>query len=229
MPKTLLAIGAHYDDCVFGIPGILLQAVRKHYRVVILSVIGDYTNWPPVKGREKELLDGTVQISKEHGVEMRYLKYASHRFDVNLETKQTVAAVVAEVQLDIGFMMWPHDHHHDHEVASTLSKIALQHGDRVVDQRPFKRAQQIYAYDNGPRHTIGFQPNVFVDVTSEWQTAQDWLGRFMALVRNQPYDPKKLDDAQRGKEALARYRGQTCGVQYAEAMWSTTERPRDIL
>ena len=134
MPKTVLAIGAHYDDCVFGIPGILLQAARKHYRVVILSLIGDYSNWAPVKGREKELLEGTAQISKEYGAEMRYLKYASHRYDVGLETKRAVAEVVAEVKPDVAFMMWHQDHHHDHEVAAVVSKVALRHGDRVLEQ-----------------------------------------------------------------------------------------------
>ncbi len=59
-----ICFGFRGSDFGFG-EGILLQAVRKHYRVVILSVIGDYTNWAPVKGREKELLDGTMQISKE--------------------------------------------------------------------------------------------------------------------------------------------------------------------
>jgi hypothetical protein len=126
-------------------------------------------------------------------------------------------------------MMWPQDHHHDHEVAATLSKVALQHGDRLLDKGPFKPAKLIYAYDNGPRHTIGFQPNVFVDVTTEWPVALDWLGRFMALVRNQPYDRKTLDGAQRAKEALASYRGQTCGVRYAEALWALQAHPQEIL
>lgn len=227
--KTILAIGAHYDDCVFGIPGVLLQAVRKHYRVIILSVIGDYSNWTPTRGREKEFVQATIKICQEYGAEMRYLKYASHRYDANLETKRAVAAVVADVRPDIAFMMWPHDSHHDHEVASVVSKIALQHGDRVLEKGAFRPARSIYAYDNGPRHTVGFEPNTFVDVTGEWSRAQEWLGRFMALTRNQKYDPKVQDGAQRVKEALASYRGATCGVRYAEALWAPHFQPREIL
>jgi hypothetical protein len=51
----------------------------------------------------------------------------------------------------------------------------------------------------------------------------------MALVRNEPYKPGSRDSAQHVKEALASYRGMTCGVRYAEAVWSLNKSPRDIL
>lgn len=104
MAKTLLGIGVYYDDCVFGLPGIMLQAVRKHYKVAILSIIGDYTNWAPVKGREKEFVQTVTEIGREYGAAMQFLKYASHRFDGTLETKKAVAEVVAEVQPAVPFV-----------------------------------------------------------------------------------------------------------------------------
>jgi LmbE family N-acetylglucosaminyl deacetylase len=230
MAKAVLAIGAHYDDCVFGIPGILLQAVRKHYQVVILSVIGDYTNWAPVKGRDKGFVQKVTEIGREYGAEMRFLKHASHRFDVTLETKRAVAEVVADVQPEVAFIMWPHDRHHDHEIAGTLGKIAAQHGDRVLEGGNFRPAKAVYAFDNGPRHTIGFEPNTYVDVSAEWPKAVEWLGRTMAAMAGKPFDPKAAGGgAMRAKEALAAYRGFACGVRYAEAVWSMTASPRDIL
>lgn len=227
--KTLLAIGAHYDDCVYGIPGIMLKAVAKHYRVVQLILIGDYANWPPTKGREAGFIEQTVKISQSFGVELQYLDFASHRYDTNQETKQKVASAVHKIQPDIAFHLWEHDHHHDHTVASQLSKIALRHGGRVIDQDRFKTPRQIYQYDNGPGHTIGFEPDTFVDINDYWDQAHEWLGRLMALQQNREYRAEEQSGAQRGKETLARYRGQACGVPYAEAVWSARKRPVEIL
>lgn len=229
MAKTILGIGAHYDDCVFGIPGILLQGVRKNYRVMILTLIGDYTNWPPIGSRHKELLTGTTAISKEYGVEMRYLNFRTHQFDVNLDTKRAVAEVIADVQPEVAFLLWREDHHDDHMVASRLSEIALKFASPVLDKRPSRAPRQMYWYDNGPRHTLGFEPDTFVDITAEWDRAIEWLGRFMALVRNEPYKAGALDGAQQTKEALALYRGKTCGVRYAEAVRALGATARDIL
>lgn len=227
---TLLAIGAHYDDCVFGVGGLLLQAVRKNYRTVALALIGDYRNWKPVRGREKQLVTRTAELAKARGVEMRFLDFAEMRFDATTENKRAVAKVVAEVQPDVALMLWPHDRHEDHAVASTLSKVALRHGDRLLDAKTaYRPARAVYWYDNGPGHTIGFEPDTYVDVSDVWSEANDWLGELMAVRRNKPYDRAKPDGAQNAKETLARYRGSACGVRYSEALKAFRPRPQDIL
>jgi LmbE family N-acetylglucosaminyl deacetylase len=229
MAKTILGIGAHYDDCVFGISGTLLGAVRKNHRVVILTLIGDYTNWKPAQGREKEIVQGTIDLSKEYGAEMRFLNFAGTRFEVTEESKRAVAEAVAEIEPDVAFLLWPHDSHSDHEAASRLSKIVLSHGDRLLARgRRWKSPQQVFRYDNGPRHTVGFEPDTFVDVTNDWRQASEWLGRLMALVRNQTFNPAEPDAAMRAKETLALYRGQTCGVRYAEAFRAAHAYPREL-
>ncbi|MCX6897752.1 MAG: PIG-L family deacetylase [Verrucomicrobia bacterium] len=229
MNKTLLAIGAHYDDCVFGIPGILLLALRRHYRVVILNIIGDYSGWAPVKGRAPQLIEQSVRLAKERGIETRFLNYASMQFDVNAETKRAMAEVVADVKPDVAFMLWNRDRHPDHEVAATLSAMALRQPGMILGRDGVRGAGRIYAYDNGPGHTIGFEPNTFVDVTPEWPAAMEWLGQLMAFVRQKPYDPQSPDGAHNAKEILARYRGLASGVKYAEAVWATGNYPREIL
>lgn len=227
--KTILAIGAHYDDCPFGIPGILLQALRRHYRVVILNIIGDYAGWAPVKGRARELVDLSIRLAAERGIEMKFLGHASMRFTENADTQHELASIVAEVRPDIAFMLWHRDRHPDHEVAAAISLKALRQPAAILGRDDVRAVGRIFAYDNGPGHTIGFEPNAFVNVTAEFPAAMEWLGKLMAFVRGRPYEPGLHDPALNTKETLARYRGMTCGVKYAEAVWASGAYPTEIL
>ncbi len=71
-------------------------------------------------------------------------------------------------------------------------------------------------------------PNTFVDVTAEFPRSSEWLGRLMALVRDEPFTPGHPDGAQLLRETLLRYRGATCGVAYAEALTSIDAYPQAI-
>lgn len=230
MPRqpTLLALGAHFDDCVYGIPGTMIKALRRDYRVVVLSMIGDYSNWPPAKGRHNEFVAGAKEICMAYGAEMRFLDFASGRFSPDERTKAAVAQVVADVKPDIAFYLHPHDHHPDHVAASQISRAALHLAGRIVDADSY-RAPRSFAYDNGPRHTINFTPDTYIDITDELPDALQWLGQFAALQRNQPFDPAVLQPNQRTKEALSAYRGSACGTHHAEALYSGKPHPQDIL
>lgn len=228
MSKTILALGAHYDDCPFGLPGTLLKAVKQHHRVVMLSLIGDYSNWPPVKGRDEALRQKTIDMAKERGIEMRFLKHASMGFEPALETKRQVAEVVADVQPDTAFMLWRSDRHPDHEAASAIAHAALYQPARLLGKDNVRGPSQVFWFDNGPGHTIDFTPDTYVDVSDEWQAASEWLGGLMAFVKNAPFDPTK-DAAMETKTTLARYRGLACGARYAEALRSVRPRVTEIV
>ena len=225
--KTLLAIGAHYDDCIFGVPGILLKAVRKHYRVVTLYLIGDYSNWPP--GADRDLVNFTTELSANRGVETQFLDFASHRFDARLENQEIVSKAVAAIKPDIALALWKDDNHNDHIVASELSRVALRHAGRILGDNTYRPPKAIYYYDNGPRHTIGFTPNTYVDIGSEWDEAMDWLGNLNAWVRKAPFEEGTLIGSMKTKETIARYRGATCGAAYAEALWNPVAVKTEIL
>ena len=227
MPKTILALGAHYDDCPFGLPGTLLKAVRQHHRVVILSLIGDYTNWPPVKGREEALKQKTIEMAQERGMEMRFLNYPSMGFEATLAAKRAVAEVVAEVKPDTAFMLWPRDRHPDHEAASAICHAALYQPARLLGRDQVRSPSEVYWYDNGPGHTIDFTPDTYLDISDEWQASNEWRGGLLAFVRTGPFEIQK-DAAIETKQTLARYRGLACGVRYAEAVRAVRPVVRDL-
>ncbi|MGA1195550.1 MAG: PIG-L deacetylase family protein [Candidatus Latescibacterota bacterium] len=222
----IMGIGAHYDDCIFGIPGILLRAVDRGHDVTVLSVIGNYENWSPVGAeRQDDMITGTTRLFEEKGITLKFLNHKSMNIEVNQTSKKAVAQVVAEVEPDMGFLLWPHDSHPDHEAVSELSKIAFNWAGTVLGESSrVRRPKRLYYYDNGPRHTLGFEPDTFVDMGEYATPAIDWLTSVMSFV----VGPQSSLGVVEAKNALAAYRGKACGVSHAEAVKSFQNYPVDI-
>ena len=151
------------------------------------------------------------------------------KYEVNDKIKREMAEVVAEVQPELAFILWRRDRHPDHEVASLLSEAALRQPSAILGRSGARPPRRIYYYDNGPGHTVDFEPDTYVDVSESWTEAMEWLGQNMAFVRKTTYDPKTPDGSQVVKEKLATYRGMACGVEYAEALKSYKAYPEEIL
>ena len=216
MKKSMLAIGAHADDCVFGVGATLLMAVERGYDVHCLSLTRNVSTG--MEAALRELCAG-FQIA------FRCLDYQSQALEITPESKRTVAGAVAAVEPETVFLIWPQDLHHDHEVAGKLGMIPLRQGHRL-HPGPFAIPRKIFHYDMGPGHSIGFTPTVYVDVTSVWERYRDLLRRTCETLRHPGLEGKEIMALYRGLEAN---RGFEDSAKYAEAFRAADIYVQDVL
>ncbi|NJN37026.1 MAG: hypothetical protein HC794_08165 [Nitrospiraceae bacterium] len=95
-PLEVLAKHPETKHAIVDYRELVVQDERHMRPAEVDLLIGDYSNWPPIGKRHAELIQGTTEISRLYGVEMRYLGFQSHRFDVHDQTKRAVAEAVPD-------------------------------------------------------------------------------------------------------------------------------------
>jgi LmbE family N-acetylglucosaminyl deacetylase len=166
MPKTFLAIGAHMDDAEIGAGGVLIQAARAGHRVVIVTVVSDYTTWLPTRGREEQTKRDLLALAKRFGFEKRFLDYPYHQIDGgDLDLKRKLAAIYVELKPDVAFIHHHEDRWPDHVACARAGQDALLFSHGLSSDLSIQRCPLIYAYDVTPAQTYHFEPDAFYDVT----------------------------------------------------------------
>lgn len=226
--KTLLAIGAHHDDTEYACGGLIVQAVRRGWRVVSVDMCGDHGSWQPTVGREDEVRDRLLEVSAIMGVEKRFFGWRYHHLYYEEEAVQRLAQLVGDLQPDLGLIHWPHDYWPDHEAAGKLGKHALWFPHGLF--RDAKLNTKLLAYEAGANQTdpaVPFRPDVYVNISDVMDQVREVIRRIDEIVSGAPV--KAPSGHELDKAARSRLRGSECGVAYAEAFVALKKWPQEIL
>ncbi len=226
--KTLLAIGAHHDDTEYAGGGLILQAVRRGWRVVLVGLCGDHSSWEPTAGREAEVRQGLLDLAADMGVEKRFYDWRYHHVNHAEHAVELIAELVVELRPDLGLIHWPHDYWPDHAAAGRLSQHAMRFPHAL---RPGLRGvPRILMYETGANQTdpaVTFRPDVYIDITAQVDQACANIHRLDEIAGGKPIAGDSGHEID--KRARSRLRGAECGVMYAEAFVAVQKWTQDIL
>ena len=176
MSRTILAIGAHLDDAFIGAGGVLLQAAKAGCRVVIVTVVSDFSTRVQTRGQETLTVKDLLALSEARGFEHRLLGYPYHQVDASdMGLKKELAAISVECRPDVAFIHHDQDHWPDHAACAKLGQDAVMFTHGLTADLTQRSCPLVYAFDLTPRQTYAFTPDVFYDVG-------DVLGEFMDLI-----------------------------------------------
>jgi LmbE family N-acetylglucosaminyl deacetylase len=211
----VLVIAPHPDDETLGCGGSLLKHIAA----------GDSVSWAIVtRGHEpqwsKDLLENKEQeIKAVHEAYNFEHVYRMNQPTTKLDSQphdQLIAnfhQVVHEAKPDCIYLNHCGDVHTDHRIIFDCVMSAI---------KPFNSishgVKRILSYetpsstDAAPINLAAFRPNVFTNITKFLERKLEIMSLYESEIQEYPL-PRSLDSL----KALARYRGATIGVEYAES------------
>lgn len=216
MPVTVLAISAHPDDETLGVGGRLLAHRAAGDRIAWLiatRALGEKWNEDDRTRKSLEI----DRVAQAYGV--------SERFELGLPSTTLdriasnalidgIGAAVAKVRPEIVYLIHGGDVHTDHRAVFTAAMSVLKpfHMARLGVRRVLCY-ETLSSTDAAPACSGDpFLPNVFWDVSN-------WIDRKIEIMEMYASE-RQPDPMPRGPSAiraLARLRGATVGLDYAEA------------
>ena len=212
----VLAISVHPDDETLGCGGTLLKhSARRDALFWLIATQAHEPQWSTEIIERKEI--EVQQVAEAYGVEQYFkLGFPAARLDTvpKADLIERIRDVISEVKPDLVYVVHEGDVHTDHHVVFTATMSVLKpfylarlHVHRVLCYEILSSTEAA-----PPQLGHAFMPNVFIDITPYIERKIE----IMALYET----GAQLDPLPRGPSALralARYRGATIGVEYAEA------------
>ena len=190
--QKILAVGAHPDDIELGCSGILRKHILRGDEVFcVVASFGEKS------GDREERKFEEATVAKLMGVKkIDFLGIPDTMIKHDGDTVSLLDQHIKE-NIDIIYVHSPRDYHQDHV---NIAKSVLSASRKMKNS--------IFFYET-PSTTIEFKPTLYVDISD---VIEDKL-KYIKQYRSQNKDYME----EQAVIGLARYRGYSIGVKYAEA------------
>jgi len=218
----ILAISAHPDDETLGIAGTLLKHKEAgglvHWMIVTQ---GHRPAWSAEVIQQKAI--EVNQVAQAYGVHsLTKFGFPAARLDTVplAEIIGRLRDAVAAIKPTQVYVVHGGDVHSDHDVLfrATMSALRPQEMERLGIRRLLCYETLSSTEAAAPNRGSMFVPNVFNDITSHLGRKIEIMGLYQSENQADP-----LPRGPGAMKALARYRGATIGVEYAEALMLVRE------
>ncbi len=218
----VIVISVHPDDETLGCGGTLLKHSAQGNDLFWL--IATKANEPQWSAQEIARKAAEVdKVAKAYGMEQVFrLGFPAARLDTvpRVDLIERIREVVSKVKPETVYLVHGGDVHTDHRIVFDASMSVL---------KPFYMAglgiRKVLCYETlsstdaaAPQVEKAFVPNVFCDITPHI----DRKIEIVALYETEAH-PDPMPRGPSAIRALARYRGATIGVEYAEAFMLVRE------
>jgi len=225
---SVVSVGAHQDD-ELGCLGTLLRYREQGGRITTVSVSngdkgGQHDPSIPHAVIAQTRIEEATRVARELGGEYYCLGLEDGFVFDSREIRMALAGILRAVEADVVLTLPPSDYNNDHVMAGQITlHAALLSAINVVatDAPPLPRAPTVLYMDT----IVGldFQPTHYVDITEQFANKSRLLRMHASQMQSQPNITGW--DLVAHAEVVGRFRGQQCGVQYAEGFRPVLRTP----
>ena len=234
-PQRILAIGAHPDDVEIACAGTLARCLERGDAVSLVVMCNGNSASTSLSGEElaavrsRELEDAAQVLGAESLIELGLPDFGVWlQREILLKLTDAIRQVRPDVVITHFDADYGSDHNHtlklvqDATLAASVPGVKTEHA--AIPKIPYLHMME-------PVGGYGFQPQVYVDITSTFKikiemlechrSQMEWMSRYGGM------------DTREYIETVARFRGYQAGVKYSEGFiahgsWGHVP-PRNIL
>lgn len=206
----VLVFAPHNDDEVLGVGGTIAKYAAQGHEVFICEVTKSNTD-EEIKEERSEALAAHQLLGVKETIFLDF-PIVTLRETPLVKINAEFLKVVEDIRPNIAFIPHKGDMHMDHTVVSHSAMVAL---------RPINgiKVENIYTYEtlsetewNLPTIDNAYMPNVWSDISKFIDIKKEAMNCYQSQLKQPPH-PRTLEII----EALAKLRGSTVGVPFAES------------